>query len=402
VPIREEQLEQSLHAAAPRVSTVGVLDRVADKRARRRAVRRVELSALAFVVVAALSTVVVLAQDGGRDARVAAPGGKATARVITGPAPVTPNAGTTHAAVPVILDADPGYVRGPLVVSGSALSLAAYDHSGDSFTYPPSRIVQLDDRTFHENGRTNLQAEILSIADGDGARWVVTRNPPPPNGLPDAFLKRVGADGGVSSTLLPPGTDPVGNVAAGGRAVWVPVRDGVVTLDPATGRLGRINLTPSDSRDVVIVNGAAWVTDGNTLRRMDVSGLTSDAQSPGIAGEQLIGVAPAGDTAGWVVLRDAATGRGRATVHSFGGGYLPYLGVLPSGFTPISISATNDRAWVEGTVGGESAVVLLSGAGRVRSTVVLDKGRDASFAWVSDDTLLAVSGGTLLRIDLRK
>ena len=56
--------------------------------------------------------------------------------------------------VPIALDADQGYVRGPLVVSGSTLSLAAYDHDGDSFTYPPSRIVQLDDRTFHENGRT--------------------------------------------------------------------------------------------------------------------------------------------------------------------------------------------------------------------------------------------------------
>ena len=36
VPIRDEQLERSMRAAAPHVSTVGVLDRVADKRARRR------------------------------------------------------------------------------------------------------------------------------------------------------------------------------------------------------------------------------------------------------------------------------------------------------------------------------------------------------------------------------
>ena len=115
------------------------------------------------------------------------------------------------------------------------MSLAAYDHDGDTFTYPPSRIVRLDDRTFHEDGRTDLKAEILSIADGEGARWVVTRNPAPANGLPDAFLKRIGTDGAVTSTLLPPGTDPVGNVAAGGGAIWVPVRDGVVTYDPATG-----------------------------------------------------------------------------------------------------------------------------------------------------------------------
>ena len=35
MPIRDEQLERSMRAAAPHVSTVGVLDRVADKRARR-------------------------------------------------------------------------------------------------------------------------------------------------------------------------------------------------------------------------------------------------------------------------------------------------------------------------------------------------------------------------------
>ena len=56
--------------------------------------------------------------------------------------------------------------------------------------------------------------------------------------------------------------------------------------------------------------------------------------------------------------------------------------------------------WVEGTVDGAPAAVLVDGTA-IRATVVLDNGRDASFAWVSDDTVLAVSGGTLLRIDLK-
>ena len=154
-------------------------------------------------------------------------------------------------------------------MSGSTLSLAAYDHSGDSFTYPPSRIVQLDDRTFHENGRTNLQAEILSIADGDGARWVVTRNPAPANGLPDAFLKRIGADGAVISTLLPPGTDVVGPVAVGPDGVWVPVRDGVLRYDPAADRVvSRVDLPSAGARWVVISGDASFATDGSLLRRL--------------------------------------------------------------------------------------------------------------------------------------
>ena len=48
---------------------------------------------------------------------------------------------------PVALDPDPGYVRGPLVVSGSTLSLAAYDHDGDTLHVSAVAIVRIDDRT---------------------------------------------------------------------------------------------------------------------------------------------------------------------------------------------------------------------------------------------------------------
>jgi hypothetical protein len=53
-------------------------------------------------------------------------------------------------------------------------------------------------------------------------------------------------------------------------------------------------------------------------------------------------------------------------------------------------------------VKGAPAVVLIDPAGRVRSTVVLDGGHDASFAWVRSDTVLAVSNGQLLRIDVTR
>jgi hypothetical protein len=183
--MREEQLERSLRAAAPRVATAGVVDRVEHKRDRRRARRRAELGALGVVVVALLSLAVVFVRSDGESARVMATGG----RVITGDADVTPRAGTARAPVSITLDPDQGYVRGPLVFSGDTLSLAAYDHDGDTFTFPPSRTVQVDTRTFDELGRVDLKAEILSIADGEGARWVVTRNPKPATGLPDAVLR---------------------------------------------------------------------------------------------------------------------------------------------------------------------------------------------------------------------
>ena len=72
---------------------------------------------------------------------------------------------------------------------------------------------------------------------------------------------------------------------------------------------------------------------------------------------------------------------------------------LPVRFVPASLASLDGRMWVEGTVDGAPAAVLVDGTA-IRATVVLDNGRDASFAWVSDDTVLAVSGGTLLRIDL--
>ena len=398
MPIREEELERTMRAAAPHVSTVGVFDRVADKRARRRTMRRIEVGALAAALVVVLSTAVVLVRDDDQAARVAAPGG----RVITGAGAVTPKAGVARAPVPIALDPVQGYVRGPLVVSGTTLSLAAYDHHGDSYSFPPSRIVRLDSRTFREQGRTDLRAEILSIADADGARWLVTRNPKPPNGLPDAFLKRIGADGAVITKLLPFGTDPVGDVVVGAGLVWIPVRDGVVTYDPATGRLDRIALAPSDPRVVVIVDGAAWVTDGAVLRRVVPLDGAVNSVSLGIPDGQLIAVAPAGNDRVALVLRNTAGDAIWMRQFLLGGNYTSFVGTtLPQGFAPTSIETTDGRMWVEGTVDGAPAAVLVDGTA-IRATVVLDNGRDASFAWVSDDTVLAVSAGTLLRIDLEK
>jgi hypothetical protein len=384
--MREDQLERSLRASAPPVTTAGVLERVADKRARRRTARRMQLGAVAALLVAALTTVVVLARDDADVARVAAPADTPTARVITGNAATRPHA-TTSAPVPITLEPDQGYVRGPLALTGDILSLAAYDHSGSTFTFPPSRIVLIDTRSYTEESRTDLKAEIMSIADGEGARWVVTRNQKPASGLPDAFLKRIGTDGTVRSALLPFGTDPVGPVVVGRGSVWIPVRDGVLRADPATGRVvERVELAPASSRAVVVAGGATWATDGDRVRVIGAG--ESGVQEP-VRGTA-IGLVSSGLRAPTPLTVDRATGRS-----SLGGLE------LPSGFTATRVASADDLVWVEGTVNDQPAAVLLEPLGQsVRATVILEGGHDASFAWVRPNTLLAVSNGELLRVDV--
>ena len=385
MPMREEQLERSLRAAAPRVPTVGVVDRVHEKRARRRVIRRAELVALAAILVVTIAAVTVLARDGKEETRVAAPAGSPVARVIDGDPAVLPR-GTPSTPVPVTLDPDPGYVRGPLLVTGDTLSLAGYDRSGSTFGFPPSRLVRLDTRSFREDSRTDLRAEILSMTDGEGARWVVTRNQPPADGLPDAFLKRIAADGTVVSTLLPNGSDPVGPVAAGGGSVWIPVRDGVLRIDPSTAQVvDHVSLAPANARSVVVGSDAVWATDGHVVRAVsgDAAGVGS------IARGTAVGLVLDGTGAPTPLVVDDATGRA-------------YLGdlAMPNGFSPTRAAAAGPRVVVEGTIGGAPAVVLVDPAHSVRATVILDGGRDASFAWVRPDTLLVVSSGRLLRVDV--
>jgi hypothetical protein len=382
--MRDHRLEAALRRATPRVTTAGVVEQVSAKRSRRRARRQTVLAVTVIGGVVAASVAFALIRDGSDPGRVATPVG----RVIAGSAPATPGAGAAHAPVPVVLEPDQGYVRGPLLVSGSTISLAAYDHEGATFTFPPSRIVRIDARTFREEGRTDLKAEILSIADGEGARWVVTRNPRPPNGLPDAFLKRIGADGAVVSKLLPPGSDPVGNVVAGAGGVWIPIRDGVLRYDPATLQLAaRYPMRPADTRSVVLAQDVVS-TDAGDLVALRSDGTVSGLCACTATGDPIVGLATT-SSGGLLKLTENPT-TGIANVDD---------ARLPRGFSPRAVSSFDGRVWVEGTVNGDPAVVLVDGA-KVRSTVVLDNAHDVAFAWGEPDTVLAAANGALLRIDL--
>ena len=116
--------------------------------------------------------------------------------------------------------------------------------------------------------------------------------------------------------------------------------------------------------------------------------------------EPLVGIAQDGQAV-WAVLPDTVTGEARPALKQVltGAGYVPVYD-LPRGFAPtVGRRRSTARVWVEGTVGRFAGRRARRRQRASMSTVVLDKGRDASFAWVSADTVLAVSDGTLLRID---
>ena len=133
----------------------------------------------------------------------------------------------------VALDADPGVLVAPVSVG---TRVAVDGEPRPRGRWPPADARGADQR--HPRGRRrDFKAEVVSIAEGEGARWALTRNLRPTGGkLPDTFLKRIGTVGDPVSIQLPLDADPVGPIAAVGGAVWVPLRDGVLQYDPATAR----------------------------------------------------------------------------------------------------------------------------------------------------------------------
>jgi hypothetical protein len=393
MPADDRRLERALEAAAPAVDTGRVLERVATKRARRRTARRMEGGVLALILVLVIgATAVLTTRDDGSSPQIAAPGAGLTARVVQGAAAVSATAGAVVVPRAVALAADEGYLRGPLYVGSSALSLAAYDRAANgTFTFPPSRILRLDGTQLLD--RVDLQAEVLSITDGEGARWAVTENPPTRDGtMPQTFLKRITANTVANSQLLPAGSEPVGSVAAVGGAVWVPVRDGVLQFDPASGKfLRHVDLAPASTRAVALVGkGAyAYVTDGGAIRRLDPQRGVADAIE---FGQDVIGLASF-EFDGRVLLPNETGGADHARVASaLSGDPVRITAELPVGFTAESLVSSATRIWAAGTVEGAPAIALLDSGG-VRATVILQNGRDLSLAWTSPNTVTVVSNG---------
>ena len=391
MPTNDHRIERALQDAAPVVETRRVFDRVTAKRARRRTVRRIEGGALALVVVAVIGlTAVLTTRDNGSSPHVAAPGAGLSAHVITGD---DANAdGRAETPRPVTLDADPGVLLAPLSVGSASVSTASHDRGTDWL--PLTHVVRIDGR--HVIDVVNFKAEIVSITEGEGARWALTRNLRATGGtLPDTFLKRIGAVGDPLSVQLPRDSDPVGPIAAVGGAVWVPLRDGVLQFDPTTATLQReVPLPTASSRYVAQVGKGAYVTDGGTLRRLEpIAGLTDTINF----GPEVIGLAAAGFDS-LVMLRNEQGGvEGARVAHATSADPVRITAILPNGFRPDRLEASSTRLWVTGTVDGAPAIVLLAADG-VRATVVLENARDAALAWTSSRTVTVVTDGRMFTI----
>jgi len=299
----------------------------------------------------------------------------------------------------VTLDSDPGVLLGPLYVSSTSLSTAGHDRGNDGV--PLTHVVRINgDRVVDT---VNFKAEIVSITAGEGARWTLTRNPRPTGGtLPDTFLKRIGAVGEPISVQLPEDSDPVGQIAAVGGAVWVPLRDGVLQCSVTDGHVvRRLPLPPASSRQVAAVGKAqaAYVTDGDSIRRLDpATGLAESVRyGPGV-----LGLASAGfDSA--VLLRNEGGGTDRARVARATAiapvDPVDVRAVLPHGFQPDQLEASPTRLWVTGTVDGAPAIVLL-GNDAVVATVVLDHADATALAWTAPHAVSAVTDGRLFTISV--
>jgi hypothetical protein len=396
VPVDDARLEQALHGAAPVVEHDGVLDRVASKRTRRRRNRRLATATSAAVAVAlVVVTAVFVTRDNGSAPHVAAPGAALSARVVTGDDAT--GDGRTVTPRPVTLDADPGVLVGPMSVGSTSLSVASHDRGTDGA--PLTHVVRIDGT--HVIDVKDFKAEILSITEGEGARWALTRNPRAisRSTIPDAFLKRIGAVGDPVSITLPPGSDPVGPIAAVGGAVWVPLRDGVLQYDPADAHfVRRIALAPADTREVAQVGKLAYVSDGGTLRQLDsFTGLGSDSIR---FGPEILGLASAGFD-GRVLLRNEQAGTEHARVaHADSDDPVRLTAVLPAGFLPDHLEASPTRFWVTGSVDGAPAIALLNSGDGVRATVVVDTTGDTSLAWTDAHTVTAVTDGRMYTITL--
>jgi hypothetical protein len=393
VPTDDPRLEQALRDAAPVVGAVGVLDRVEAKRVHRRRQRRVvtAASALAVFVLLLVATALVV-RDDPSPPQVAAPGAGMSAKVVTGDDARAEGRSETPRAV--ALDTDPGVIVPPVSVGSASVSTASHDRGTDG--QPLTHVVRIDGT--HVVDVVNLKADVVSIAEGEGARWALTQNLRAADAtIPDTFLKRIGTVGEPVSTLLPRDSDPVGPVAAVGGAVWVPVRDGVLQFDPVTASLIRkITLPNAETRFVAQVGKGAYATDGRVLRRLDpVAGLgdTVDFGTP------IIGLAAAGFDSR-VLLRNDQEGVERAQVaNAVSSEPLRVTAVLPAGFQPLRLEASPTRLWVTGTVDGAPAIVLLGDAG-VRATVVIQNARQAALVWSAPETVTAVADGRLFTIDL--
>ena len=391
MPTDDPRLEQALHDAAPASSTTAGVRRPRSRASApgggATAGSRPAAAVVAVLLVVGTATVLVTRDDGSSPHVAVPPAAISTARGDRGDGSgrrrrsgkgVTPTR-------PVMLDPRPRTLRAPLLV-GTATAVGRRATTSDA-----NGVAAFAGRAHRRRDRwstsRDFKAQVISITEGEGARWALTRNPRATDGsVPDTFLKRIGPVGDPVSHQLPIDADPVGPIAAVGGAVWVPVRDGVVQFDAADGHLVRHLALPAAAHRWVALSGkGAYVTDGGALRRLDPALGLADRID---LGPEIIGLAARGFDAR-VLLRNEQGGTDRPRVAAAFEADPVHVGAtLPAGFHADGLESSATRMWATGTVDGAPAIVLLDDAG-VHATVVFDNAPQATLVWSGPHTVTA-------------
>ena len=203
--------------------------------------------------------------------------------------------------------------------------------------------------------RVDLEGEIVALADGEGARWALTRDQVVDGPTDPRFrVKRSPATERLRRTRFRPAKSRPARSSAGGGAVWVPVRDGVLRYDLTTGAFAaKIPLAPAERRDRRRREGhvrerwrrrcCGW-TRRRALRRRrarpsatPVLGLTSSPRTPLV---ELL----APDVTGEAIVADAFGDR---------------MVRLPANVDASGLRSANGVVWVDATIDGTVVAILL-------------------------------------------
>jgi hypothetical protein len=391
----DRRLRDALRASVEPASSAGVLDRVVARRDHRRRARQQWFAAAAVVAVVLVAAGAVLTTSGGDEpsTRVAAPGARAVpvVRVIDGDLldGSVDDAGRAASVDRLRIQPDEGYVRGPLLVAGPNVAFTAYDRSGAGFSFPPSRIVRVRVPDGTVADEVELQGEIVAIAEGEGARWALTRDKEVLGPDDPRFrVKRIAPDGSVVSNAVPPAAEPRGEVVAGGGGVWVPVRDGVLRFDPVSGaHVSTITLPAAPTSGIVAAGKAVYVATGDAVYRLDPASAEPVEHARRVGPGTIVAL---GAGANGELLQLVVTDRGdaRVAVESSGTSV-----ALPVGLEARAVHLANGVVWIDGTIEGSPVAIVLDEQLRSVERILVLPGPDATVAMTTRTRAVLAADG---------
>ena len=284
--------------------------------------------------------------------------------MVSGDASVT-DGGRLVTPKRVTLDVATQLLRPPLLVGATVLSVASYAPGPEGNV--PSHVVRVDGA--HVVDIVNLKARILSIAEGEGARWALTQNLSTTGGrLPDVFLKRITGAGEPASsnsrtTPIPSGRLPRSGARCGYRCATACYQFDVNGERCATSR----SLTPTPAgwrRSASSPQSPTATRSGASIPDRRQSDTTASGPRSSGSGRRLRGTRAA-------ARRGRRHDNARVAGASRAERPVRVTAVLPDGFTPTGLAASTTRISATGTVDGAPAIALLDDDG-VQATVVLE------------------------------